>query len=171
MHNSLIRFWNRMSSLSISCAKQQLIQANQNGDTFITDRLIIVPHHLASLGYISSFTTNKSDTNPGITEDSMVSYPLLRSTIIATSKLLMPIQNQCLSRTHSSFVISTSLNLVSRQMIASFMRSTRLNLQYTTCQQSIVNRSSKQLTTCIAYSKPVNIPRPQLLPILMTYLC
>ena len=132
--------------------------------------LIMVPHHWPPLGYLSPFTTNQADGNPGITEEAIVSALVLRSTIIATSELLTPKPKQCSSRTQSIFVISTSLNLFSRQLISSFMRSTHLQLKCTTCQNSTVSSSSKQSTTCVAYSKPVDIPRPPLLPSLKTHL-
>ena len=132
--------------------------------------LIIRPHHLAPLGSLSSFTTNQSDTKYGIKEDGMVSAQVLRSIIIAANKLLMTRQKRFPSRIHASFVIITSLNLASRQLIASFVRSTRLNMQCTTRHKSIVNIISKKSTTCVACSIPSKIPRPSLLLSLMAYL-
>ena len=96
MHNSLnfcgIRFGNRMISLSISCAKPLMIPENLHGNNCMTDPSIMMPHHWAPLKPLSSFTTSQANANHGITEDIMVLVPVLRSTIITVSKLLIPRQ-------------------------------------------------------------------------------
>ena len=95
MHNSLnvcgISFGNRLISLSISFAKQLMIPENLYGNNCMAEPSIIMPHHWSPLESLSSFTTIQADANHGITEDRMILVPV-RSTIITTSKLLIPRQ-------------------------------------------------------------------------------